>query len=196
MPLIPEETLERIRDAADIVDVVSEHVQLGKKGRNFFGLCPFHDEKSPSFSVNPDRQIYHCFGCGVGGNVFRFIQEVDRVTFVEAVKYLSERTGISLPERSDSSRDETEAADLIYRANDLAYKYFHHRLLNDDSGGAAREYLQARHLTRASPAFCWFPAPAPSHSLPIIRPARALPRLAARRSAGAGHAAACRGGPP
>jgi len=147
MPLIPEETLERIRDAADIVDVVSEHVQLGKKGRNFFGLCPFHDEKSPSFSVNPDRQIYHCFGCGVGGNVFRFIQEVDRVTFVEAVKYLSERTGISLPERSGSSRDETEAADLIYRANDLAYKYFHHMLLNDDSGAAAREYLQARRLT-------------------------------------------------
>ena len=147
MPLIPEETLERIRDAADIVDVVSEHVQLGKKGRNFFGLCPFHDENSPSFSVNPDRQIYHCFGCGVGGNVFRFIQEVDRVTFVEAVKYLSERTGISLPERSGPSRDETEAADLIYRANDLAYKYFHHMLLNDDSGGAAREYLQARRLT-------------------------------------------------
>ena len=79
MPRIPEDILERIRDATDIVDVVSEHVQLGKKGRNFFGLCPFHDEKSPSFSVNPDRQIYHCFGCGVGGNVFKFLQEIDRV---------------------------------------------------------------------------------------------------------------------
>ncbi|MDP6701997.1 MAG: CHC2 zinc finger domain-containing protein, partial [Candidatus Latescibacteria bacterium] len=66
MPRIPEDILERIRDAADIVEVVSEHVQLAKKGRNFFGLCPFHEEKSPSFSVNPDRQIYHCFGCGVG----------------------------------------------------------------------------------------------------------------------------------
>ena len=147
MPRIPEDILERIRDAADIVEVVSEHVQLAKKGRNFFGLCPFHEEKSPSFSVNPDRQIYHCFGCGVGGNVFKFIQEVDRVTFVEAVKFLAERTGIGLPERSGPSREESDAADRLYRANDLAQKYFHHMLLNDDSGATAREYLQKRRLS-------------------------------------------------
>ena len=146
MPRIPEDILERIRDATDIVDVVSEHVQLGKKGRNFFGLCPFHDEKSPSFSVNPDRQIYHCFGCGVGGNVFKFLQEIDRVTFMEAVKFLAERTGINLPERSGPSREEADSADRLYRANDLAQKYFHHMLLNDDAGTKAREYLQARRL--------------------------------------------------
>ena len=116
MPRIPEDILERIRDAADIVDVVSEHVQLAKKGRNFFGLCPFHEEKSPSFSVNPDRQIYYCFGCGVGGNIFKFVQEGDRVTFVEAVKFLAERTGISLPERAGPSREESDTADRLYRA--------------------------------------------------------------------------------
>ena len=147
MPRIPEDILQRIRDATDIVDLISEHVQLVKKGRNYSGLCPFHDEKTPSFSVDPDRQFYHCFGCGVGGNVFKFIQEIDRVTFVEAVKFLSERTGIALPERSGPSREEDAAADELYRANDLAQKYFHHLLLNDEVGASARTYLQSRGLT-------------------------------------------------
>lgn len=147
MPRIPEDILQRIRDATDIVDLISEHVQLVKKGRNYSGLCPFHDEKTPSFSVDPDRQFYHCFGCGVGGNVFKFIQEIDRVTFVEAVKFLADRAGVALPERSGPSREETEAADNLYRANDLAQKYFHHLLLNDDVGASARTYLQTRRLS-------------------------------------------------
>ena len=147
MPRIPEDILQRIRDATDIVDLISEHVQLVKRGRNYSGLCPFHDEKTPSFSVDPDRQFYHCFGCGVGGNVFKFIQEIDRVTFVEAVKFLAERAGVSLPERSGPSREEDAAADELYRANDLAQKYFHHLLLNDAVGASARTYLQTRGLT-------------------------------------------------
>ncbi|MYC72524.1 MAG: DNA primase [Gemmatimonadetes bacterium] len=147
MPRIPEDILQRIRDATDIVDLISEHVQLVKKGRNYSGLCPFHEEKTPSFSVDPDRQFYHCFGCGVGGNVFKFIQEIDRVTFVEAVKFLADRAGVALPEHSGPSREETEAADNLYRANDLARKYFHHLLLNDDVGANARTYLQTRSLT-------------------------------------------------
>ena len=147
MPLVPEDILQRIRDATDIVDLVSEHVQLTKKGRNYSGLCPFHDEKTPSFSVDPDRQFYHCFGCGVGGNVFKFIQEIDRVTFVEAVKFLAERAGVALPERSGPSREEDVAADELYRANDLAQKYFHYLLLNDNVGASARTYLQTRGLT-------------------------------------------------
>ena len=147
MPRIPEDILQRIRDATDIVDLISEHVQLVKKGRNYSGLCPFHEEKTPSFSVDPDRQFYHCFGCGVGGNVFKFIQEIDRVTFVEAVKFLADRAGVALPERSGPSREETEAADNLYRANDLAQKYFHHLLINDDVGANARTYLQTRSLT-------------------------------------------------
>ena len=147
MPRIPEDILQRIRDATDIVDLVSEHVQLVKKGRNYSGLCPFHDEKTPSFSVDPDRQFYHCFGCGVGGNVFKFVQEIDRVTFVEAVKFLAERAGVALPERSGPSREEDAAADELYRANDLARKYFRHLLLNDDVGASARTYLKTRRLS-------------------------------------------------
>ena len=147
MPRIPEDILQRIRDATDIVDLISEHVQLVKKGRNYSGLCPFHDEKTPSFSVDPDRQFYHCFGCGVGGNAFKFIQEIDRVTFIEAVKFLAERAGVALPERSGPSREEAAADDELYRANDLAQKYFHHLLLNDDAGATARTYLQTRGLT-------------------------------------------------
>ena len=141
-----EAVRDRIRDTTDIVDLVSEHVQLTRRGRNFLGLCPFHEEKTPSFSVNPDRQFYHCFGCGAGGDVFKFIQEIDRVTFVEAIKFLAERAGIALPDRSGPSREETEAADELYRANDLAQKYFHHLLLNDDVGASARTYLQTRRL--------------------------------------------------
>ena len=142
-----EAVRDRIRDATDIVDLVSEYVQLTRRGRNFLGLCPFHEEKTPSFSVNPDRQFYHCFGCGAGGDVFKFIQEIDRVTFVEAIKFLAERAGIALPERSGPSREEAEAADELYRANDLAQKYFHHLLFKDDVGANARSYLQTRHLT-------------------------------------------------
>ena len=142
-----EAVRDRIRDATDIVELVSEHIQLTRRGRNFLGLCPFHEEKTPSFSVNPDRQFYHCFGCGVGGDVFKFIQEIDRVTFVEAIKFLAERAGIALPERSGPSREEAEAADELYRANDLAQKYFHHLLFKDDVGANARTYLQTRRLT-------------------------------------------------
>ncbi len=147
MPLIPEDILERIRDATDIVDIVGEHVQLIKKGRNLFGLCPFHNENSPSFSVSPERQIYHCFGCGAGGNVFKFIQEIDRVSFVEAVTFLAQRASISLPQQSAHTRAHSEASDEIYRANDLANKYYHHMLLNDSVGQSALAYLRDRRLS-------------------------------------------------
>lgn len=96
MAQIPLETLQRIREAADIVEIVSEHIQLRKTGRNLVGLCPFHEEQSPSFNVNPELQLYKCFGCDAGGDVFRFVQQIDRVSFTEAVAYLVRRTGISL----------------------------------------------------------------------------------------------------
>tara|TARA_R100001244_G_C5070694_1_gene111306 strand:+ start:67 stop:489 length:423 start_codon:yes stop_codon:yes gene_type:complete len=93
---IPEETIERIRNTADIYDVLAQYVDLKKRGRNYFGLCPFHYEKTPSFSVTPDQQIYHCFGCGAGGNVFSFIMEHEKVTFVEAVQQLGKKYGIHM----------------------------------------------------------------------------------------------------
>ena len=190
-----EAVRERIREATDIVDLVSEHVQLVKKGRNYSGLCPFHDEKSPSFSVDPDRQFYHCFGCGVGGDVFKFIQEIDRVTFVEAVKFLAERAGVSLPERSGPSREEAAADDELYRANDLAQKYFHHLLLNDEVGASARTYLQTRGLTGETIArFGLGYAPPEWDALLKVAGRRGLPPqileqagLALPRSTGSGH---------
>ena len=100
-----DELLDEIRSRNDIVDVISQYVTLKRKGRNFFGLCPFHNEKSPSFSVSPDKQIFKCFGCGVGGNVFHFISKVENISFGESVQMLAERAGVELP-KSQNSEDE------------------------------------------------------------------------------------------
>ena len=92
-----EDVIEEVRSRNDIVSVISEYVKLQRKGSSYFGLCPFHNEKSPSFSVSPDKQMYYCFGCGAGGNVFTFIQEYENYSFPEALKFLAERAGITLP---------------------------------------------------------------------------------------------------
>ena len=94
-----EDVIEEVRSRNDIVSVISEYVKLQRKGSSYFGLCPFHNEKSPSFSVSPDKQMYYCFGCGAGGNVFTFIQEYENYSFPEAMKFLAEQAGITLPER-------------------------------------------------------------------------------------------------
>ena len=96
MARIPQDTIDRIRDTANIVDVVSQHVDLTKRGRNFFGLCPFHNEKTPSFSVAPEKGIYHCFGCGKGGSALNFIMEIEKISFVEAVTQLGKQLGIEI----------------------------------------------------------------------------------------------------
>ena len=96
MARISEQTIEQIRAISDIYEIVSEYVQLKQKGRNFFGLCPFHDEKTPSFSVNQQRQIYKCFGCGAGGGTINFIMEIERLEFIDSIKYLADRYKIEL----------------------------------------------------------------------------------------------------
>src|SRR5690625_474159 len=101
---VPEEVIEEIRKTNDIVDVVGEYVQLKKQGRNFFGLCPFHGEKTPSFSVTQDKQIFHCFGCGKGGNVITFMMEIEGYSFFEALKTLAERSGVDLPTSIDNQK--------------------------------------------------------------------------------------------
>ena len=100
MARVSEETIERIRNTADIYDIVAQYVDLKKRGRNYFGLCPFHSEKTPSFSVAPDKQIYHCFGCGAGGNVFSFIIEHQKISFIEAVQQLGHKYGIHVENKS------------------------------------------------------------------------------------------------
>ena len=147
----PEEIVEEVRQRNDIVDVVSSYVKLKKTGSNYMGLCPFHSEKSPSFSVSGNRQMYHCFGCGVGGNVFTFIMEYENFTFVEALQYLAERCGMELP-KADESKEARQRADLRNRLlaiNKEAAKYYVFQL-RSPQGKHAMEYLQKRGLAEAT----------------------------------------------
>jgi len=100
---IPENKIEEIRSSASIVDIISEYVQLRKRGKNFIGLCPFHSEKTPSFTVSEEKQIYHCFGCHAGGNVFKFLMEYEKISFIESIQELAEKTGIPLDIEEDNS---------------------------------------------------------------------------------------------
>ena len=142
MARVPEETIERIRNTADIYDVVAQYVDLKKRGRNFFGLCPFHSEKTPSFSVAPDKQIYHCFGCGAGGNVFSFIVEHEKISFIEAVKQLGHKYGIQVDYQSGSSN---KIFSSLYELHDIAVKLYHN-ILFSEKGKAALDYLHNRGL--------------------------------------------------
>lgn len=145
---IPEDRIDAVRTAADIVSVVQEYVTLRKRGQNYFGICPFHEEKTPSFSVHPGRQIFHCFGCGKGGNVISFLMEIERISFVEAVQRLAEKFGIPLPVVQDEGEGPSES-ELLTRANGLAKDYFHRQLKQAGTPGAraAREYLKSRRYT-------------------------------------------------
>ncbi|MGX1901017.1 DNA primase [Thermolongibacillus altinsuensis] len=145
---IPEETIESIRRSVDIVEIVSEYVQLKKQGRNYFGLCPFHGEKTPSFSVSPEKQIYHCFGCGAGGNVFSFLMEMEGLTFIEAVKRLAPKANIDLSHIDDRpTANGTETAAMI-AAHNLLKKFYHHLLIHTKEGQVALDYLLSRGFTR------------------------------------------------
>jgi len=137
---IPENKIDEIRTAADIVDIISSYVALKKRGRNYLGLCPFHTEKTPSFSVSPDKQIFHCFGCGKGGNVFTFLMEHEHLTFIECVKLLADRYGIILPRYERDPDDKSER--LLY-ANQVAADYFVHGLQNPRYRDKIGQYLSA-----------------------------------------------------
>ena len=143
-----EDVIEEVRSRNDIVSVISEYVKLQRKGSSYFGLCPVHNEKSPSCSVSPDKQMYYCFGCGAGGNVFTFIQEYENYSFPEAMKFLAERAGITLPEK-EYSQEERRAQDLrtrILNVNKMAAKYYYYQL-RTENGRQAMEYLKNRRLS-------------------------------------------------
>lgn len=143
-----DELVEEVRERNDIVDVISGYVKLSKKGSSYFGLCPFHNEKSPSFSVSSGKQMYYCFGCGAGGNVFTFLMEYENYTFPEAMKALAERAGVALPER-EYSQEERQQQDLrtrLLELNKLAAKYFYYQL-RSERGGQAMAYLKGRQLS-------------------------------------------------
>lgn len=142
---IPEHVIEEVRDRADIVEVVGEVVQLKKRGKNWVGLCPFHPEKTPSFNVTPEKQMYYCFGCQAGGNVFTFLVEQQKMAFPEAVRSLAERYGVEVPE---SDREGPDPYAPIHEANRLAAEVWHRGLLEGDDASRARAYLEGRGLAR------------------------------------------------
>ena len=144
----PEEVIEEIRMKNDIVDVVSGYVKLQKKGSSYFGLCPFHNEKSPSFSVSPGKQIYYCFGCGAGGNVISFVMQYENYTFQEAVKFLAQKAGVQLPEAeySEETRKKENKRARLLQVNKEAATYFFHQL-RSENGRAGWQYLKKRELS-------------------------------------------------
>ena len=143
-----DDLIEEIRSRNDIVDVISSYVKLKKQGATYFGLCPFHNEKSPSFSVTPGKQMYYCFGCGAGGNVFTFLMEYENYTFVEALKYLADRAGVELPEE-EYSREAKERADtraILLEINKAAAQYYYIQL-KSSRGAVGLEYFKKRKLS-------------------------------------------------
>ncbi|TYR82377.1 DNA primase [Priestia megaterium] len=147
---IPDEVIDRIRHSVDIVDVISDYVQLKKQGRNYFGLCPFHGESTPSFSVSPDKQIYHCFGCGAGGNSFSFVMELEGLSFTEAAQHLAEKANIPFEHdiQPHSTRNDQHHGNKIVEAHELLKKFYHHLLVNTKEGQEAYDYLINRGFTR------------------------------------------------
>ncbi|WP_269412522.1 DNA primase [Lentibacillus daqui] len=145
---IPEETVEKIRKANDIADVISEYVQLKKQGKNYVGLCPFHAEKTPSFSVTQDKQIFHCFGCGKGGNVINFIMEMESYSFYDALKLLANRSGIELPTKDMPQQSSlSQENQTILSANEWLQKLYHHLLRFTKDGKEGYQYLLDRGIT-------------------------------------------------
>lgn len=148
--MIPDHKKEEVRQAADIVEVVGEHVKLKRSGSGYIGLCPFHNEKSPSFHVTPRMGIYKCFGCGAGGDVFQFVMQMDGVGFTEAIRTLAAKYNIDLPEEADPSAGDPEyqRKEGVYHALRFAGVFFHNQLMESDEAEEARQYLKTRGFKR------------------------------------------------
>ena len=141
-----EEIINDVRQSNDIVDVISQYMHLKRSGRNFFGLCPFHNEKSPSFSVSPDKQIFHCFGCGVGGNVITFVSKVEGLNFIETIQMLAERANIQLPKLENGVDSQKEILkEKVLKVNEFAAEYYHQNLYKPQAK-IAQEYVKKRQL--------------------------------------------------
>ena len=145
--MIPSSIIEEIRGKSDIVKVISEYIALRKRGRNYLGLCPFHPEKDASFTVSPEKQIFHCFGCNEGGNAFAFIMKMENISFAEAVEELGEKVNVAVPKTAASvHRPEKEK---LYQVMQLAAQFFE-QALNGPMGDACRAYLEKRGLQKIS----------------------------------------------
>jgi len=143
---IPEQKIEEVRHGANIVDVISSFVQLKKRGNNFIGLCPFHSEKTPSFTVSSEKQIFHCFGCHQGGNVFKFLMEYKRISFIESVKEIADQVGISIDYDENYDPKAQSEQELLYDINVHAARLFSKNLLKADEEGLGGEYFKKRNI--------------------------------------------------
>lgn len=146
MPKFPEHILNEIQDRCDIVEVISGYIPLKPAGRNFKAICPFHHEKTPSFIVSPDKQIYHCFGCNSGGNVFNFVKEYEKLDFIDAVKMLAGRVGVKLPEYKAPKEESDSFVNTLYSINDIAAGYYSGFLAKSVPSSGARRYIEHRGL--------------------------------------------------
>ncbi|HEY6872159.1 MAG TPA: DNA primase [Geobacteraceae bacterium] len=146
MSMIPDEKVNEVRERASIVEVVGDYVSLRKSGANYQGLCPFHGEKTPSFNVNPARGIFHCFGCGVGGNAVTFIMKIEGLSFPDAVKFLAKRVGVTIEERAPTPQEKRrqDERELLYRINELAAVFYRRLLTEEPAGEPGRRYLERR----------------------------------------------------
>ncbi|MBU4343330.1 MAG: DNA primase [Candidatus Omnitrophica bacterium] len=150
MARIPEHILNEIQDRCDIVEVISSYIPLKQAGRNFKASCPFHHEKTPSFVVSPDKQIYHCFGCNSGGNVFNFIKEYEKIDFIDAVKMLAQKTGIKLPEYKEKTDEASSIVSSIHSINDIAANFYSGLLERSQGLSELRRYIEKRGLEEAT----------------------------------------------
>jgi DNA primase len=148
MSTIPSEKIDQVRNASDVVEIISDYLSLRPSGKNLFGLCPFHHEKTPSFSVNPELQIFRCFGCGAGGNVFTFIMRIEKLTFPESVIFLAKKAGIGIVE-DETQIENLQEKEALYYANKLAADFFKHTLLEQAKSEQARNYLAKRGIDRS-----------------------------------------------
>jgi DNA primase len=144
--MIPDEKVREVRERASILEVIAEYVGLKKSGVNYLGLCPFHTEKTPSFNVNPAKGIYHCFGCGVGGDVVSFIMRIEGMAFPEAVRLLARRVGVEIPDRpqTDAEKRRADEREHLYEVHETAVRYYEKVLLEDKAGEPGRSYLKRR----------------------------------------------------
>ncbi len=145
-----DELIDEIRSSNDIVDIISQYVTLKRSGRNFFGLCPFHKEKSPSFSVSPDKQIFHCFGCGAGGNVIHFISKIENLDFRETLEFLAEKSGIELPTSENEQFNKRQfLKDKVLKINEITAQFYHENLYKP-TAKPAQDYVKLRKLNNAT----------------------------------------------
>ena len=147
---IPQEVIEEVRSRADIVEIISEYIPLKKSGGNFKALCPFHNEKTSSFMVSPAKQIYHCFGCGVGGNVFNFVMMHEHLSFHEAIKKIAANVGVKLPEINKKSSIAETLFNKLLKANELTMLFYHKQLLESREAVSVKTYLKSRDFNRAT----------------------------------------------